>query len=103
MLLIIAVAPDVEEGLRQAAARHGLTPVEFAKALVEREARAAAKGSAATGTLLMSTPSALTPEERATAFLNWAAGHRTDIPVVPMEVLSRENLYTDRRGIQCEE
>ncbi len=96
MLLIIEVAPEVEEGLRQAAARHGLTSVEFAKALVEREARAAANGSATTGTALRPAPSALTPEEKATAFLNWADGHRTDIPVVPMEALSRDNLYEDR-------
>ena len=95
MLLIIDVAPDMEEGLHQAAARYGLTPVEFAKALVELEARAAANGSATTGTALMPAPSRLTPEEKATAFLNWAASHRTDIPVVPMEAFSRDNLYED--------
>ena len=95
MLLIIDVAPDMEEGLHQAAARYGLTPVEFAKALVEREARAAANGSATTGTASNPTLSVLTPEEKATAFLNWAASHRTDIPVVPMETFSRGNLYED--------
>ena len=96
MLLVIDVTPEVEEGFRQAAAGRGLTTDEFAKALVEREARTAANRSDTQGIRLMPTPSALTPEEKATAFLDWAAAHRTDIPVVPLEAMARDNLYADR-------
>ena len=96
MLLVIDVTPEVEEGFRQAAAGRGPTPDEFAKALVEREARAVANRSDTQGTGLTLTPAALTPEEKATAFLDWAAAHRTDIPMVPLEAMSRDNLFADR-------
>ncbi len=95
MLLVIDVTPEVEEGFRQAAAGRGLTLDEFAVALVEREARAVANRSDTQGTGLTPASSALTLEEKATAFLDWAAAHRTDIPVVPLETMSRDNLYAD--------
>jgi tryptophan synthase alpha subunit len=39
MTLLIDVPSDVEEKFRQVAARRGLTPIDLATALVEREAR----------------------------------------------------------------
>jgi hypothetical protein len=87
--LIVEVPSDVEEKFRQVAARRGLTPIELAKTLVEREALAGAD-------TIETDRAGMTPEERATAFLEWASGHRTDIPVVPMEAMSRDNLYEDR-------
>ena len=84
MSITLDFAPYIENRLRELAARRGLTPAGFAKAIVEREALAA------------EPEQEMTPEEEATAFLAWAAGHRTDTPVILMEALSRESLYEDR-------
>jgi hypothetical protein len=94
MTLVINVPLEVEEKFRQAAARRGLTPVELAQALVEREALAVASPNATHGIEAPAAPR--TPEQKAAAFLEWAAGHRADIPVVPMEAMSRDNVYEDR-------
>ena len=44
----------------------------------------------------MTKSDSLTPEEKATAFLEWAESHRRDTPVIPLEALRREYLYEDR-------
>jgi tryptophan synthase alpha subunit len=93
--LIIDGPSEVEEKFRQMAARRGLTPIELARALVEREALASADARETGATVLMPAP-VLIPEEKAAAFLEWASRHRTDIPVVPMEAMLRDNLYEDR-------
>ncbi len=40
-------------------------------------------------------PGRLSPQQKAEAYLQWAASHRSLAPVLPLSAFDRENLYGD--------
>jgi hypothetical protein len=40
--------------------------------------------------------SSLLPHERAKLFMEWAESHRSDMPILSDEAISRESIYGDR-------
>jgi hypothetical protein len=79
MALTIELPREKEDVLRDAAARRGVPPEDYARELLERS---------------LPRTAARTPEERARAFQEWADSHGHVTAVVQDD--SRESMYEDR-------
>jgi hypothetical protein len=86
MTLTIEVPPEVESRLREEAARRGQETEEYVGVLL----------SELFGVLARPFYETATPEAWARAFREWAAGHDTTTPPIPLEALRREHMYEDR-------
>jgi hypothetical protein len=88
--LVIQLAPEVEVRVRDEAARRGLSAVDYVRHLIETSVLASADGE------LPPFYTTATPEEWERSFREWAAGHDTSAPPIPLEALRREHLYEGR-------
>ena len=82
MTVTFDLKPETQAGLFALAHAAGMSLEEYLLAMVE-------------GNVLSQAPKALSPEERATAFEAWSAGHRHTPPLSDYAV-SRESMYEDR-------
>ena len=90
MSLAIDLAPETERRLGDEAARHGLSPREYAQVLVEE---ALAVEESPQPSLWETT----TPDEWIRAFDEWLDSFaQVKAPPIPAEALRRENMYDDR-------
>jgi len=86
--MTLHLRPEIAAGLKALATAHGLSVEDYLKQLVERE--------------LSSNEPEITPHPRLSAeewahqFEEWADSF-PEVPPIPDEALSRENLYPDRR------
>ncbi len=87
MTLMLELTPEMEEQLRQEAARQGQPLEAYALARLQVPQPA---------TEPRPFYETATPEEQAAAYLEWARSH-TDMtaPPIPAEALRREHLYED--------
>ncbi|HEV2987909.1 MAG TPA: hypothetical protein VG759_05675 [Candidatus Angelobacter sp.] len=82
MTVTLNLKPEVEAGLLAQAQANGMTLEEYLLSMVE-------------GAALSVGQKTLSPEERATAFEVWSAGHRPTPPLSDQAV-SRESMYEGR-------
>jgi hypothetical protein len=81
MMVTLKLKPEIEAGLLTQAKASGMTLEEYLLSLVEAS--------------LISGKQALAPEERASAFEAWSAGHRATAPLSD-DAVSRETMYEGR-------
>jgi hypothetical protein len=86
MTLTIHVAPEVEQRLREEAARRGQEADEYVSELL----------SAILPDRQRPFYETASPEEWVRAFREWAASHKGTGTPIPDEALRRENMYDDR-------
>lgn len=86
MTLQIDLTPEIEDRLRDKAAREGLSPGELARRLIENGLPAFSP----------STTTMMTPAERAAAFRAWADSRDPNTPVLSDEAISRDSIYEGR-------
>ncbi len=84
MTIALEIAPEAEARIAEQAERLGLSVQEYAQRVVEQ--------NAVTGTAFPR----LSPQQRAARFLQWAARHDPDTPLLTDEEISREALYGRR-------
>jgi len=82
MTVTLKLRPEVEAGLLAQAQASGMSVEEYVVSVVE-------------GTVLPGAQNRLSPEDRATAFEAWSAGHRPTPPLSDYAV-SREAMYEGR-------
>ena len=82
MTVTLNLKPEVEAGLLAQAQANGMTLEDYLLSVVE-------------GAALSATQKGLSPEERATAFEAWAAGHR-HTPDLSDHAVTRDSMYEDR-------
>jgi hypothetical protein len=87
--MTIELDPVVESRLREAAAKDGAEPGEYAARLIER----ALPSGGAVGSSLWN---ALSPEEWIRIATEWAESHDRSIPLLSDEAVSRESFYEGR-------
>lgn len=81
MTVTIKLKPEIEAGLLAQAKASGVTLEHFLQSLVEA--------------YVFSGKHPMTPEERASAFESWSAGHRVTRPLSDDDI-SREAMYKGR-------
>lgn len=79
MTITLNLKPEVAAGAMVQARASGMTIEEYLLAVVE-------------GVILPATQKVLSPEERASAFEAWSAGHR-NTPALSDSAVSREGMY----------
>ena len=84
--MTIELDPVVESRLREAAAKDGVEPGEYAARLIERTL----PSGGAVGSSLWNT---LSPEEWMQVFDEWSNSHDRSIPPLSDEAVSRESFY----------
>jgi len=82
MTVTLNLKPEVEAGLLAQAQANRMTLEEYLLSMVE-------------GAALSATQKGLSPEERATAFETWSAGHRPT-PNLSDHAVTRESMYEGR-------
>jgi hypothetical protein len=82
MTLSLEIRPEVEVRLAARAQSQGQSLVDFVQHLLEHEAASGASGS-----------QALTGVEKAAALEAWAKSFPSDLPILSLESVSRENMY----------
>jgi hypothetical protein len=82
MTITLNLKPELEAGLFAQAQASGMTLEEYILTMVE-------------GAVLPTMQKTLSAEERAAAFENWSAGHRTTAPLSDYAV-SRDSIYEGR-------
>ena len=82
MTITLNLKPEVEAGLLAQAQANGMTLEKYLLSMVE-------------GVALSTTQKSLSPEQRATAFETWAAGHRST-PDLSDHAVTRESMYEGR-------
>jgi len=82
MPLTLQLKPEVEARLLARAAKQGIS----VEVMVENVIEKFIVGSLDTG-------SAISPQEKAAAFVAWARSHTLKAPPLPDEAISRESLY----------
>jgi hypothetical protein len=82
MTVTLKLTPEVEAGLVAQARASGVSVEEYVRSVVE-------------GAVTPAIKSALTPEERASAYQAWSAQHRSTPPLSEYAV-SREAMYEGR-------
>lgn len=88
MTLTVNLDPDTERVISEHAARLGITPAEYLTRLAEQEARQEGAKPEHSGSL-----------ETLAALQSWLADPDVQAaPAVPLEALSREELYADREA-----
>ena len=83
MTVTLNLNPDVEQGLTALAREHGMSLSGYLEEVAAREAARVSVRTHATG------------EEKARAFLEWAASF-PDTPPLSDEAISRASMYPDR-------
>jgi hypothetical protein len=86
MTLTINVAPEVEDRLREEAARRGQEAGEYVSDLLSDMLRDRPRPFYETASR----------EEWVRAWREWAASHKSTAAPIPDEALRRENMYEDR-------
>ena len=82
MTVTLHLTPELEAGLLAQAQAGGKTPEEYLLSMVE-------------GAITPASGRQLTPEQRASAFEAWSAGHRPT-PALSDYAVSRESIYEGR-------
>jgi hypothetical protein len=78
----LSLNPDAEAGLLARARSRGVSPDDYVREIVEKE-------------IGLPQERALSPEEKADAFIQWAESF-PDGPPLSDEPISRESMYPDR-------
>jgi len=84
MTIALEIAPEVEARIAEQAERLGLSVPEYARQVVEQ--------NSVRGAVFPR----VSPQQRAARFLQWAAHHDPDTPLLTDEEISREALYGRR-------
>ena len=81
---ILEVQPDIAAKIAAQAAERGVSVDAYLRLLVEeRQER-------------MGSQKALSPQEKARLWREWAASHNPDTPLLSDEAISRESIYEER-------
>jgi hypothetical protein len=81
---VLEVQPDIAEKIVAQAAEHGLSVDAYLRLLVEERQEKTVERKA------------LSPQEKARLWREWAASHNPDTPLLSDEAISRESIYEER-------
>lgn len=81
---ILEVQPDIAAKIAAQAAERGVSVDAYLRLLVEEQQERTA------------SQKALSPQEKARLWREWAASHNPDTPLLSDEAISRESIYEER-------
>jgi hypothetical protein len=81
---VLEVQPDIAAKIAAQAAERGISVDAYLRYLVEEQQEKTA------------SQKALSPQEKAKLWREWAASHNPDTPLLSDEAISRESIYEER-------
>jgi len=81
---VLEVQPDIAAKIAAQAAERGVSVDAYLRLLVEEQQERTA------------SQKALSPQEKARLWREWAASHNPDTPLLSDEAISRESIYEER-------
>ncbi len=84
MSVTLEIPPDLAARIAAQAEEQGISPDAYLRLLIEEHETRAQAGTA------------LSPQERARLWREWAESHNADTPLLSDEAISRDSIYRER-------